>query len=96
VLHAGPSELYALRPDEPHYPSDFEVANFYVANSPRSPFVHHVLAQRPTADARLRAEDLAAGTAAELAEGLCEHLVIEITEKDAQELLPRLQADRAG
>ncbi|MEV4573435.1 arylamine N-acetyltransferase [Nonomuraea jabiensis] len=91
VLHAGPAELYAFRPDEPHYPSDFEVANFYVANSPRSPFVHHVLAQRTTADARLRVEDLAAGTAAELAEGLRERLGIEITEEDARELLPRLR-----
>ncbi|MEV4357744.1 arylamine N-acetyltransferase family protein [Nonomuraea sp. NPDC004186] len=96
VLHAGPAELYAFRPDEPHYPSDFEVANFYVANSPRSPFVHHVLAQRTTADARVRAEDLAASTAAELAEGLRERLGIEITEEDARELLPVLQADLTG
>ncbi|WP_344874757.1 hypothetical protein [Nonomuraea antimicrobica] len=33
VLHAGETQLYAFRPDEPHFPSDFEGANFYVRPS---------------------------------------------------------------
>ncbi|MFI7640064.1 arylamine N-acetyltransferase [Nonomuraea sp. NPDC049400] len=90
VLHAGSSELYAFRPDEPHYPSDFEVANFYVANSPHSPFTRHVLAQRTTADARIRIEDLPVSTAGELLSALRDRLGIQVTQADAEALLPRL------
>ncbi|SEH03335.1 N-hydroxyarylamine O-acetyltransferase [Nonomuraea solani] len=91
VLHAGDMELYAFRPDEPHYPSDFEVANFYIANSPRSPFVRHVLAQRTTADARIRLEERTFATGGELARWLREELTIEIDERDAEALLLHLQ-----
>ncbi|MEV1175612.1 arylamine N-acetyltransferase, partial [Nonomuraea sp. NPDC049784] len=92
VLHAGSSELYAFRPDEPHYPSDFEVANFYVANSPHSPFTRHMLAQRTTADTRIRIEDLPVSTAGELMSALRDRLGIQVTQADAEALLPRLQA----
>ncbi|MEV0383589.1 arylamine N-acetyltransferase [Nonomuraea sp. NPDC050643] len=91
VLHAGETELYAFRPDEPHYPSDFEVANFYVSRSPHSPFVRHVLAQRTTADARIRLEERTFPAAGDLARWLRDELGIEITDQDAQALLPRLR-----
>lgn len=97
VLHSGPAsgetELYAFRLDEPHYPSDFEVANFYVSEYPQSPFRHHVLVQRTMATARIRLEDLPpAGTAGELATILRDRFGIVIAEEDAQALLPRLTA----
>ncbi|GAA3658864.1 arylamine N-acetyltransferase [Nonomuraea antimicrobica] len=90
VLHAGDTELYALRPDEPHFPSDFEVANFYVANSPRSPFVRHVAVQRTTAGERIRLEDVTFADAGELAEWLGREIGIQLTDQDAQALLPHL------
>ncbi|MGP3919619.1 arylamine N-acetyltransferase family protein [Nonomuraea sp. 10N515B] len=94
VLHSGPAseetELYAFRPDEPHYPSDFEVANFYVSEYPQSPFRHHVLVQRTTADRRIRLEDLPVTTVEELATTLRDLFGIEIAEPDAQAVLPKL------
>ncbi|WP_433508883.1 arylamine N-acetyltransferase family protein [Nonomuraea sp. CA-143628] len=97
VLHHGDVELYAFREDEPHYPSDFEVANYYVATNPHSPFVHHVLAQRTTADARIRVEDIPlVSTAQELAAALRDRLGIDIAEPDAARLLPRLASRHAA
>ncbi|MEV4178450.1 arylamine N-acetyltransferase [Nonomuraea sp. NPDC049709] len=91
VLSSEETELYAFRADEPQLPSDFEVANFYVANSPHSPFVRHVLAQRTTADARIRLEGMTFSGAGELAGWLRDELGISLTEQDAQALLPLLQ-----
>ncbi|MGW0481724.1 arylamine N-acetyltransferase family protein [Nonomuraea sp. NPDC003214] len=95
VLHAGSAELYAFREDEPQYPSDFEMANHYVATHPRSPFVRHVLAQRTVLSpdghaARVRVGDLGATTARELADALRDRIGITITEQDAAPLLSRL------
>ncbi|MEU6717151.1 arylamine N-acetyltransferase [Nonomuraea sp. NPDC046802] len=90
VLHAAEMELYAFRQDEPNYPSDFEVANYYVATHPHSPFVRHVLAQRTTAGERIRLEGVTFGTGAELAGWLRDRLGIELAERDAALLLPRL------
>ncbi|WP_188193403.1 arylamine N-acetyltransferase family protein [Nonomuraea sp. SYSU D8015] len=94
VLHSGPAsretELYAFRPDEPHFPSDFEVANFYVSEHPQSPFRHHVLVQRTTAGTRIRLEDLPVTTAEELATTLRDRFGIEIADRDAQAVLPKL------
>ncbi|TMR98500.1 arylamine N-acetyltransferase family protein [Nonomuraea basaltis] len=90
VLHSGETELYAFRPDEPHYPSDFEVANFFVSEYPQSPFRHHVLVQRTTAGTRIRLEDLPVATVEELVASLRDRLGIEITQEDAQAVLPKL------
>ncbi|NUW32834.1 arylamine N-acetyltransferase [Nonomuraea sp. SMC257] len=92
---AGDTELYAFREEEPHYPSDFEVANHYVATSPHSPFTRHVLAQRTTPGARIRIEgivraDTGAATAPGLVAVLRDRLGIDLPERDAAELLPRL------
>ncbi|MEV0166105.1 arylamine N-acetyltransferase family protein [Nonomuraea fuscirosea] len=91
VLAAGETELYAFRADEPQFPSDFEMAGFYVANSPHSPFVRHVLAQRTTAGARIRLEGMSFSGAGELAGWLREKLGIELPLRDAEALLPRLR-----
>ncbi|MEV0822271.1 arylamine N-acetyltransferase family protein [Nonomuraea rubra] len=90
VLHAGATELYAFRPDEPQFPSDFEVANFYVSTHPKSPFTRHVLAQRTTAGARVRLEGMSFATGEELAGWLRAELGLEIAEADARALLPML------
>ncbi|WP_052422489.1 arylamine N-acetyltransferase family protein [Nonomuraea candida] len=90
VLSSGETELYAFRPDEPQYPSDFEVANFYVAHYPQSPFTRHVLVQRTTADARVRLEEERFASAAELAAWLRTHLGLDLSEPEAQALLPLL------
>jgi N-hydroxyarylamine O-acetyltransferase len=95
VLHAGPvaeeTELYAFRPDEPHYPSDFEVANFYVSEYPQSPFRHHVLVQRTTGDRRIRLEDHPpVTTVAELVTTLRDRIGIEITPEDTEAVLRKL------
>ncbi|GAA2274585.1 arylamine N-acetyltransferase [Nonomuraea roseoviolacea subsp. roseoviolacea] len=95
-LRAGDTALYAFREEEPQYPSDFEVANHYVATSPRSPFTRHVLAQRTTPDTRIRIEDVmredagAVATAPGLVAVLRDRFGIELPERDAAELLPRL------
>ncbi|MFI6597660.1 arylamine N-acetyltransferase [Nonomuraea sp. NPDC050536] len=90
VLHEGDTELYAFTDGEPDLPSDFEVANFYVANSPRSPFIRHVLAQRTTLDARIRIEDFAPAGPAELADILRNKLGIPVTDADAAILHEKL------
>lgn len=90
ILHAGEEQLYGFRTAEPHYPSDFEIANYYVSTSPRSPFVSHVLAQRTTIGERIRIDHLTARTAAELRDGLRDRLGITVSEEDAAALLPRL------
>ncbi|MEV0612300.1 arylamine N-acetyltransferase [Nonomuraea sp. NPDC050404] len=90
VLHSGETELYAFRPDEPQLPSDFEVANYYVSTHPQSPFTRHLLAQRTTADARVRLEGVRLTTAEELVGWLRAELGIEITRPDAETLLPLL------
>ncbi|MGN9844041.1 arylamine N-acetyltransferase family protein [Nonomuraea sp. H19] len=97
VLHSGETELYAFRPDEPQYPSDFEVANYYIANHPQSPFRRHVVVQRTTADARIRLEDLPVPvtTTEEAVAALRDHLGIAIPEGDAHALLPLLRDERA-
>lgn len=97
VLHAsetGSAEetaLYALRPDEPHYPADFEVANFYVSRNPRSPFVNHVLAQRTTPDARIRLQDDTYATPDELAHRLTEEFGADLPPEDVKTLFDRLR-----
>ncbi|MCK2219215.1 arylamine N-acetyltransferase [Actinomadura sp. ATCC 31491] len=94
VLHAGAAgqdaELYAFRPGEPFLPSDFEVANFYVAHHPRSPFRHHVLLQRVTAAGeRLRLEDQPPPATAEDLRALLDGAFgITVTAADAGALLP--------
>jgi N-hydroxyarylamine O-acetyltransferase len=90
VLHSGETELYAFRPDEPHYQSDFEVANFYVSEYPQSPFRHHVLVQRTTADTRIRLEDLLVTTAEELMATLRDRIGIEVAYEDAEAVLRKL------
>ncbi|MGR6920593.1 arylamine N-acetyltransferase family protein [[Actinomadura] parvosata] len=90
VLYAGEEQLYAFRPEEPQLPSDFEVANFYVSRHPQSPFTRHVLAQRTTADERVRLEGRSFATAAELAGWLRGELGIDITPHEAETLLPLL------
>ncbi|MEW9550886.1 arylamine N-acetyltransferase [Nonomuraea sp. NPDC050783] len=90
VLHTPDAELYAFRPGEPHLPSDFEVANFYVSRFPHSPFRHHLLVQRTTPHARLRIEDhLPLTGAEELRATLRDTFGIEFGPDDAAALLPR-------
>ncbi|MFC5814969.1 arylamine N-acetyltransferase family protein [Nonomuraea harbinensis] len=93
VLHAGEEQLYGFRTDEPHYPSDFEVANHYVATHPRSPFLSHVLAQRTAIGERVRIEHLGARTAGELRDGLRDRIGITISEADAAALLPLIHPE---
>ncbi|MFI7612307.1 arylamine N-acetyltransferase [Nonomuraea terrae] len=91
VLHTGETELYAFRPDEPHFPSDFEVANFYVSRNPHSPFTRHVLVQRTTADARIRLQDHTFTTAPDLTRRLTTELALHLPPADVEALLPHLR-----
>lgn len=86
VLHAGDTELYALTATEPDLPSDFEVANYYVATNPHSPFIHHLLAQRTSPDERIRVEQF---PIEELAVTLRERIGIPVTDEEVALLIAR-------
>lgn len=66
------------------------MANFYVSEYPQSPFRHHVLVQRTTANTRIRLEDLRVSTAKELGTTLRDRFGIEIAEPDAHAVLLKL------
>ncbi|MFD2352676.1 arylamine N-acetyltransferase [Nonomuraea ferruginea] len=89
ILHAGEEQLYGFRTDEPHYPSDFEVANHYVATHPPAP------RSSPTCWPSARRSASAYGsstwgarTAEGLRDGLRDRIGITISEADAASLLP--------
>jgi len=90
VLHAGETELYAFRLGEPHYPTDFEMANFYASHNPRSPFVRHVMAQRTTADARIRLDDYTFSTPTDLDHWLTTELAVHLPAPDIAALFPKV------
>jgi N-hydroxyarylamine O-acetyltransferase len=80
----GWSDLYAFT-EEPQYPVDFEMANYYVSTHPKSIFVQLLLAQLPTPEARyiLRNRELTI-----LREG-----GVETAALDGEEALLRVLAD---